>query len=271
MLRIVLSFAGTLALAYAALCLFVFLSQARLVYFPGPPPGIDPASVGLDFRELRFRAADGVELHGWLLQAPSARGAILFCHGNAGSIEHRLEAGSALVAMGFSVLLFDYRGYGASQGEPSEEGTYLDATAAYEQLLAQGFAPGAIVVHGESLGAGVALELATQREVAAVVAESAFTSVPDLGARIYPWLPVRLLARHRYENRAKVGKLGVPLLLIHSPMDEIVPFDHARTLLEAARDPKELLVTEAGHNDGGFLRRAEWRAAVQRFLERAVP
>jgi fermentation-respiration switch protein FrsA (DUF1100 family) len=172
--------------------------------------------------------------------------------------------------MGWSCLLFDYRGYGASEGSPNESGTYRDAEAAYDALRQAGFEPARIVLHGESLGAGVAFELATRREVAAVIAESAFTSLPALGAELYRWLPVRLLARYRYDNRAKIGSLRVPVLLIHSPTDEIVPFAHAQRLLAAANEPKQLLVTDAGHNDGGFLRRAEWREAVRSFLERAL-
>ena len=257
-----------LAAGYALVCLLVLVFQARLVYFPGPVPGGTPAALGLQHRELELATSDGERVHAWFLPHPEARGAVLVSHGNAGNIEMRLELARAYLALGWSVLLYDYRGYGKSTGSPSEEGTYLDAEAAYEHLAnVEGLAPGRIVLHGESLGVAVAFELALRRPVAAVVAESGFASVPDMAAEVYPFLPGRLLARIRYDNLAKVARIGVPLLVIHSPDDEIVPVEHGRRLFAAAREPKRMLLTELGHNDGGFLRRPEWRAEVGRFLD----
>ena len=263
-----LRLALVLLVGYAGLCLVVYLTQARLVYFPGPPPGATPDALGLPFRELALETSDGVRLSAWFLPAADAHGAVLVSHGNAGSIEHRIDLAQAFREHGWSVLLYDYRGYGASAGKPGEDGTYRDAEAAYDHLAAvEGLAPARIVLYGESLGAAVAFELARRRPVAAVIAESAFTSVPELGAEVYPFLPVRLLARIRYDNLAKIGELGVPLLLIHSPQDEIVPVSHGQRLFEAAREPKQLLLTGGGHNDGGFRVRAQWRAEVGRFLD----
>ncbi len=257
--------------SYAAICLLVFLSQARLVYFPDRSTRVDPRSLGMEAEELALTTSDGVRLHGWYLPAEEARGALLFCHGNAGNVSHRLSAARAFLEMDVSVLLFDYRGYGASEGSPSEEGTYRDAEAAYDSLRARGFAPRQIALYGESLGGAVAIELARRREVACVVSESAFSSVPELGAEIYPWLPVRLLASIRYDNRSKIGDLRASILIVHSPADDIVPYRHAERLLERARDPKELLVTAGGHNSGGFLGSEEWRARVRDFLWRSLP
>ena len=256
---------------YAALCLLAYVFQDRLVYFPGPPPDRDPGLLGLDFDELRVATADGAEIRGWFVRAPDARGAVLHCHGNAGSVGDRLEAAAALVERGWSVLLFDYRGYGHSRGRPSEEGTYRDAEAAFDWLVRErGLPPAWIAAWGESLGAAVALELALRRPVGALVLESAFTSLADVGARAYPFLPVRWLARLRHDNAAKIERVGVPLLVTHSPADEIVPCDHGRALFERAREPKVWLATEGGHNGGGWLRRAEWRDAATRFLAEAI-
>ncbi|HEX6884519.1 MAG TPA: alpha/beta hydrolase [Planctomycetota bacterium] len=255
--------------AYAGLCLLVALFQARLVYFPGPPPRVDPAALGLAHREVELTTSDGERLHGWFFPREGAAGAVLVCHGNAGSVENRLELARAFLELGWAVLLFDYRGYGLSTGRPSEAGTYLDAEAAHAHLTGvEGFAPERIVLHGESLGGGVALELALRRPCAALILESAFTSIPDMAAEVYPFLPARLLARIRYDNLAKVVRLGVPLLVVHSPQDEIVPFAHGERLLAAAREPKRLLRTGGGHNAGGFVQRAEWRAEVGAFLAR---
>ncbi len=266
-MHLFLRFVVILGIGYLALCLVVYLTQAKLIYFPGPAPRTTPGEFGLEFRELEFLSTDGVRLHGWFLPVKDAHGAVLVSHGNAGSIEGRIELARAFLELGWAVLLYDYRGYGKSAGQPDEEGTYKDAEAAHEHLTSvEGFASERVVLYGESLGAGVALELARRRPCAAVICESAFTSLPDVGAKAYPFLPVRLLARFRYDNVAKVAELGVPLLLIHSPADEIVPIEHGRRLLEAARAPKRLLLTEGGHNDGGFLRRPEWRAEVGKFL-----
>lgn len=265
---LLLRFLVILAIGYAALCLVVYLTQAKLVYFPGPAPRATPADFGLEFRELQLRTRDGVGLHGWFLPAQDARGAVLISHGNAGTIELRIDLARSFVELGWSVLLYDYRGYGKSAGRPDEEGTYRDAEAAYEHLTtAEGFTSERVVLFGESLGAAVAIELARRHPCAAVIDESAFTSLPDVGAKAYPFLPVRLIARFRYDNLAKVAELGVPLLLIHSPADEIVPVEHGQRLFAAAREPKHLLLTEGGHNDGGFQRRPEWRAEVGRFLD----
>jgi hypothetical protein len=264
LLRLLLFLAG----GYLLVCLAAFLFQARLVYFPGPPPRLDPATFGLLHREVELATEDGERLHAWFFPREGAAGAVLVCHGNAGNIEGRIELARAFLELGWAVLLFDYRGYGKSSGSPGEEGTYRDAEAAHEHLTrAEGFAAERVLLYGESLGAAVALELALRRPCAALVAESGFTSLPDVAAEVYPFLPTRLLARIRYDNRSKIGRLAVPLLLLHSPADELVSFAHAERLFAAAREPKELVRTGGGHNDGGFLLRAEWRATVGEFLE----
>lgn len=264
-------FALSAAGLYAGLCLLLYLFQDRLVFFPGPAPAVDPSAHGMEYRELALTSSDGVRIHGWLLPAPEPRGALLFAHGNAGSIEHRLFPARVFRDMGLTVLLFDYRGYGKSAGRPSEEGTYRDAEAAYDFLAGEGFTPEQIAVYGESLGGAVAIELARRRRVACVVVESVFTSVPDLGQELYRWLPVRLLSRFRYDNEAKVAALGVPLLVVHSPDDEIVPFAHGKAVFSAASEPKRFLLTAGGHNGGGFLQRREWVEEARVFLHEALP
>jgi fermentation-respiration switch protein FrsA (DUF1100 family) len=269
--RRVLLTLGLLAGVYLALCLIMVLTQDRLVYFPTRGPSATPAEVGLAFEERRLTSADGVRLHAFWIPRPESHGALLFCHGNGGDIGHRMGSAAVFAALGWSSFYFDYRGYGASEGRPSEEGTYLDAVAAYDELVGPlGIAPRRIVAVGESLGAAVAIELALRRPLRALLLESAFTSLAGVGATHYPWLPVRLLARYRYANAAKIAGVGVPLFLMHSPDDEIVPFAHAERLFAVAREPKELLRTAGRHNDGGFLQRAEWIACVGAFLDRVV-
>lgn len=261
----VLTLVSVLVLGYLAVCALIFALQDRLVWFPGPPPSVDPGMLGLPYEEARITTEDGVVLHGWFL--PGGPEAVLVSHGNAGSVAERLPLAGAFLGMGRSVLLYDYRGYGRSAGRTDEEGTYRDAVAAFDWLVARGFAPGQITAYGESLGAAVSVELARRRNPARLVLEHAFSSVPELGAQVYPWLPVRLLSRIRYDSLADAPELRLPVLVVHSPEDELVPIAHARKLYEALRGPKGFLGTGGGHNDGGFLQRAEWRDAVGRFLD----
>jgi fermentation-respiration switch protein FrsA (DUF1100 family) len=271
-----------LAVGYALLLLAAWALQSRLVFFPGAAPVFTPANAQLPYRDVELVASDGVKLRAWLIESKPARGLVLFCHGNAGSREHRIDIAQSLVEMGVSVLLFDYRGYGGSEGSPSEEGCYLDAEAAWRfATTSGGFAPEKIVAWGESLGGAVAVELARRQAVRALVTESAFASLADVARVHYPWLPVRWLLRMKFDNVSKVGELRLPWLLLHSPDDEIVPFAQAERLLAAARaagaeNPAEsaaveLVRTRAGHNEGGFLLDPSARAALDSFLVRVLP
>lgn len=226
-----------------------------LLYFPMRPSGLTPAAARLDFEDLSFRAEDGVELHGWWIPAERRRAGrpavhLLLCHGNAGSIEDRLVHARSLVDAGVDVLLFDYRGYGRSQGSPSEAGTYLDARAARQALLARkGIDPSRVVYLGESLGGGVALELALAHPPRGLVLQSAFTSIRDMARFHYPFIP-QALVPDAYPNLARVPQLRAPLLVLHGDADDIVPVAAGEALHAAAPEPKRLLILRGlGHND----------------------
>ncbi len=256
---------------YAVVLLLVFLFQSRLVYFPevGRALVATPRAAGLDFEEVRL-TADDATLHGWWVPANAARGAVLVLHGNAGNISHRLEYLTMFNRLGYATLIVDYRGYGRSSGTPSEDGTYRDGEAAWRHLTEiRKFAPRDIVVFGESLGGGVATWLALQHPPRALVLASTFTSAPDLGAQVYPWLPVRWLARIEYGNRARIGQIAAPVLIAHSKGDDIVPFSHGQALFDAAREPRQFLELRGGHNDGFIFMREEWVREVGAFLDRA--
>jgi fermentation-respiration switch protein FrsA (DUF1100 family) len=273
-LRPVLIAAATIVGVYLLVCLLVWWRQDDLVFFPGAPPATTPRAAGLAFEEHEIATEDGERLHAWTVggaRPGDARALILHSHGNAGSIEHRIDAAAAFVELGFAVLLYDYRGYGRSSGTPSEAGLYRDARAAWRHATeVLGWPPGRIVLFGESLGGAVAIELACRADPAAVVVEETFSSLPDVGARVYPWLPVRLLARTRMASAAKLAGLRAPLLVIHSPDDEIVPFELGRRLFEAAREPKAFLATGGRHAQGGFRLREQWVGEVRAFLGRAL-
>jgi fermentation-respiration switch protein FrsA (DUF1100 family) len=266
---LVLIFVCISAALYLLVCAAAYMAQAKLVFFPGPPPRLTPAAIGLSYEDAQLTTRDGEQLHAWFigpLPTPPARTpnertptertpncAILVCHGNAGSIEDRLHLAEAFSQMDLAVLLFDYRGYGGSSGAPTEEGLYADAEAAYAYLTtARGFPPDRVIVYGESMGGAVAIELAASQKTAALIVEDTFTSLADTGARHYPWLPVRWLTRFRFDSLAKVGHIEAPKLFIHSRDDEIVPYELGRALFEAAREPKQFLATSGSHNSGGF-------------------
>ncbi len=226
--------------------------EASFIYFPSLLLEATPADFGLPFEEVRLTAEDGVGIHAWLLPLPQAKRTVLFAHGNAGNISHRLDRARRLRSrLGVEVLLFDYRGYGRSEGSPDEPGTYRDAAAAHRYLTeTRGLDPKRLVLFGESLGSAVALELALTRAAGALVLESPFTSIPDMARVVLPFLPLGPLLRTRYDNLAKVGGLRVPLLVLHGDRDEVVPFAQGRRLFEAAPEPKRFFaIPGAGHND----------------------
>lgn len=279
--RIAVTILRTLALVWLLGAGAIWLFQGRLVWHPGPPPRRTPADAGLAFEDVALRAADGVALHAWWIPAQEARLALVHCHGNAGNVSHRIGIARELRRRGVSTLLFDYRGFGRSEGEPDEEGTYLDAVAAFDWVHAAVGEALPVAAWGESLGGAVAIELARRRPLAALVTEAAFTSIPDVGARHYPWWPIGLLARIRYDNAAKVAELELPWLLLHGRNDGLVPFSHAQELFAAARSaragsaragPVALHATNGGH-DGLVLdgeEGATTRAALDRFLDDVV-
>jgi fermentation-respiration switch protein FrsA (DUF1100 family) len=257
---------------YVILCAVVALQQGRLVWYPGPRPATTPADHGLAYDDLELTTSDGVAIHAWRVRSPErARAVVLVCHGNAGNVEVRIPLARAYGEMGCDVVLFDYRGYGNSAGSPTEEGTYRDAEAVWEWARSAGYEPQRIVLHGESLGGAVAIELARRKTVAAVIVEDTFTSLVDMGKRFYPWPPVGLVLRIRYDSLAKIGSLGVPVMVIHSREDDLVPFELGERLFEAAAEPKRFLVTQGGHNSGGFVTSPAWRAEVRAFVDAALP
>ena len=242
------------AIGYAVLAAAVFFYQPNLLYFPDMPTRqieLTPGDIGLDFESVTLDTSDNEQLHAWFVPADLARGTLLFCHGNAGNISHRLESIRLFHELGLSVLIFDYRGYGQSSGKPTETGTYRDAGAAWQYLVEQrGIPPQRIILFGRSLGASIAAELASRQAAAGVILESAFTSVPDVAAKFYPWLPVRWMSRYQYNTLKKLADIHSPVLIVHSRDDEIIPYTHGENLFAAASEPKQFLQLRGGHNDG---------------------
>jgi uncharacterized protein len=274
MAHMLTTLAAALGLGYAALVLLVFVFQARLVYFPemGRNVPATPLAIGLPFEEVWLDAAPDVRLHGWFVPRSDARGVALIFHGNAGSIGLRLDWLRMFHDLGYASLIVDYRGYGRSTGAPSEQGTYDDASAAWDHLIrARGWNPGDIVIVGESLGGSIAAQLAARTSPRALVIQSGFTSVPDLAGQIYWFLPVRLISRFSYDTLSHVRSVTVPILIAHSREDEIVPFTHGRALFEQASEPKTFVELRGGHNEGFLFVRREWVDALGAFLRKSEP
>ena len=263
-------------LVYLGVMALIYFKQSALVFLPEMDRGYlaSPADIGLPFAALTVATSDGETLDGWHVPAKpgsKARGLVLIFHGNAGNIGHRLDYLGMFHAMGFATLIIDYRGYGKSSGKPSEAGTYLDAGAAWRHAThALGFKPQRIVVFGESLGGAVAAQLAATHRPGALVLISTFSSVPDLGAEIYPWLPIRLLANIGYNSLERLAQIDCPLLVIHSRDDDIIPYSHGWRLFEAARPPKQFIEMTGGHNEGFVFAREDWVRQLDAFLAQAV-
>jgi uncharacterized protein len=236
---------------YTGMLLLAYFLQDRLLYFPFEEIGATPAAIQLPFEDVRLTTQDGQTLSAWWVPAGKERAVLLLCHGNAGNISHRLESLDIFHKLGLSVLIFDYRGYGASTGRPTEDGTYLDADAAWRYLVeVQKKQPAKIILFGESLGGAVAAEIASRHAAGGLIIMSSFTSIPELAGGLYPFLPVKWLSKFRYATIDKIGAIFAPKLIIHSPDDEIIPFAHGRALYEKAAQPKQFLQIKGGHNEG---------------------
>lgn len=259
-------------LAFAAACYVfllaaTFLLQPNLVYFPTTRIQMIPTQVGLPYEDISFETRDGLQLHGWYIPAKEASYTVLFFHGNAGNISHRLETLAIFHRLGLNTFIIDYRGYGGSQGSPDENGTYQDALAAWEHLRQErGKKPEDILLFGRSLGGAVAAWLATQVNPRGLILESTFTSLPDLGADHYWFLPVRWLSRYQYDTRARLSAVSAPVLIVHSRDDRIVSFHHAQNLFATANPPKHFLELRGGHNEGFVVSRNTYVGGLRQFV-----
>jgi fermentation-respiration switch protein FrsA (DUF1100 family) len=253
------------------ICVAMYLLQDSMVYFPSSRIAQTPAATGLDFEDVVLETEDGEKLGAWLVRVPGARGTVLFCHGNAGNISHRISTLKILADLGMDVLIFDYRGFGTSTGKPSEEGLYTDAMAAWRFLGARGTRPERTIIMGRSLGGGVAVWLASQVDAAGLVAESTFTSAVELGGEHYPFLPVSLLLRHRFGSIERIAEVGEPVLVAHSDEDTLIPSHHGRALFSAAKEPKKFLALAGDHNDTVPASGAAYVEGLDAFFSRVLP
>jgi pimeloyl-ACP methyl ester carboxylesterase len=262
------------ALFALALLLLLLLPFAApwFIFRPEPLASVDPRPWGVRARGASFAAADGSRLTGWWVPPPEAGAAVvLLVHGRSGNIATRAPIVRRLAADGFGVLAFDYRGYGASAGSPSERAIAEDALSAYVWLRARGIAPGRIVVVGQSLGNAPAARLAAQHPIAGLILASPFMSLPEAAADRYPALPVRLLPwpRNRFEVATHLRRVSAPILLVVSRRDALVPFTHARRFAESLPRPPLWIVDDRRGHDG-LLAAAVADGRVQAFVRSVV-
>jgi len=246
---------GLIKLTLGGVLLFAMLRwfEHRQVYIPSSRMDRGGEWLGRAWEDVYFKASDGTVLNGWFFpcgaESKCPDVAVILCHGNAGNISHRFEKYSLLLDLGLNVFAFDYRGYGRSKGKPGEEGTYQDAEAAYQWLLSKGFASERIVGMGESLGGGVVSELAVRAKLGGLILQSSFTSIPDLGSELFPWLPVQRMASIRYDTIGKLPKIRVPVLIMHSREDSLIGYHHAERNFASANSPKRIVELSGDHNE----------------------
>ena len=241
----------------------------QFIFFPEKEVALTPADRGLAYEEVRFAAADGVELHGWWVPGLGDTTWLWF-HGNTGNIGHRVDNLFDLVKyLGVNVFIFDYRGYGRSEGSPSEAGLYLDGEAALSHVRSRGEVdPARIVLFGRSLGGAVAVRLATENEAYAVVLESTFSSVRAMARMMYFSLPVEIFLRSRFDSLGAIKDVRSPVMVLHGDRDEAVPLRMGRQLFDAANEPKRFFVIEgAGHNDTYLVGGDRYFEAIRQFMK----
>ena len=266
-----ISIITVLLVTYWGLGVILYFMQPSFVYGPYREVPYNPGDLGLAFEKIAFKTEDGLSLSGWYVPAVKARFTMLFCHGNGGNMAHRLDSINIFNELGVNCFIFDYRGYGTSQGKPTEQGTYLDAAAAYKWLTEQKqIRPENIIIFGRSLGGSIAAQLASQVKARALIVESSFTSYVDIGKKFYPYMPVRLFARYSYKTIDYIRQVSVPVMIIHSRNDEVIPFEFGLKLYEAAGEPKQFVKIFGSHNDGflhsGQIYRDNWTQWLK-FLE----
>jgi fermentation-respiration switch protein FrsA (DUF1100 family) len=261
-------------IAYLGLLLLLRLNESRLIYFPGSVRRLTdaPAELQLPVRRAAIRTEDGLTLGSWVIPAgPDSTGYwVLICHGNAGNLSEfgRPAHYAGLRTLGLSLLAFDYRGYGESEGTPSEAGLYRDADAAY-QYLRGGLRvpPERIIVFGHSLGSAVAVDLASRVPAAGLILDGALTSVIERGAELYPYVPVRWIGRSRFSSIDKISRVSIPKLFLHARADDVVPLAHGRRLFEAALPPKTFVELNGGHGDAFELDSATYFGSIRKFVK----
>jgi fermentation-respiration switch protein FrsA (DUF1100 family) len=253
-------------IVFLLLVAYVRYIESHAIFFPMKEMELNPRYIGLAFEDVYLNSEDNIRLNGWFIPAENARRTILFLHGNAGNLSHRLEKITILNKLGVNIFIIDYRGYGRSQGKPDEAGIYLDARAAYDYLLKERkVAPEQIILYGESLGNAVVIDLAAEKKVGGVIIESGFSRGRDVVKSVY-WFVPNFFFSNAFDSLSKIKKVSGPKLFIHSRNDEIVPLRLAQKLYAAADGPKEFVEIIGSHNTAYMDSKDEYTSGLASFI-----
>jgi pimeloyl-ACP methyl ester carboxylesterase len=270
----IIKFLLALVLFYIAAMIAIYFAQALFIYAPQMPTRdlvATPADIGLDYEELTLTTADHEKINAWYIPSSSSKTkpakTVLFFHGNAGNISHRLETIKIYNNLNLNFLIIDYRGFGLSTGKPSEKGTYADANAAWKYLIEERKLQSQdIIIAGRSLGGAIAVELAKAVSPAMLIIESTFTSMTDVSAVHYPFMPTSLIVKHEYETIQKLKDIDCPIVIAHSQKDEVIPYEHSQRNFAVANDPKQFIELHGGHGSGFLMSKELYIQGLQKAL-----
>jgi pimeloyl-ACP methyl ester carboxylesterase len=246
---------------------FMYFQQPQMIFFPMDDLHQTPANWGLDYEDAVFETEDGVRLHGWFLPKPEAEQVLLFFHGNAGNISHRRESIEIFHRLGLNILIMDYRGYGKSEGKPHEQGFYKDAKAAWRYLTVEkGFEPRNVIIFGRSLGGAVASRLAADVPARGLILESTMSSAKEFAREVFSVLSRLVVIRYDFNTVQNIQRVHYPVLVLHSPDDEIMPFHLGQKVYQSANQPKQFVRMRGDHNNGFYLSQPEYEQAIGDWL-----
>ncbi len=262
---------SVLLVLFIALVIFAGHFEKKQIFYPEKHVSMTPGMLSMQFDEVTLVTQDKVKINGWFIPADKPAATLIFCHGNAGNIGDRVSGLKHLHDLGINIFIFDYRGFGKSEGEPSEEGTYRDALAAVDYLKTRkDVDPNKLICYGESLGGAVAVDLASRIKPAGLIVIDSFTSVYRASQDIYPFLPIRWLLRTKYDSLSKMKTIHCPVLIGHSPQDDIIPFHHGQDLYNAANSPKEFVTLKGSHEDALYIDNKKVLEQMKHFIHKSV-
>jgi uncharacterized protein len=257
----------TLVILYLGILLCFYFFQGRLVFHPRKEIISTPADLGLDFEKIKCVIPGKPAITGWYLNQENTQKTLLYCHGNAGNLSTHLDHIAAIYKTGVNVFIFDYQGFGETPGKPTEANTYKDALTAYEYLTqVKKITPKNIILYGHSLGGAIASKIATKVETKGLILEGTFTDINELGAELYPYLPVKKLSKVNYNSIKNIKSITVPILIIHSIDDEVIPYKYGQELFKAAPEPKSFLEVEGRHDETYIVSRYKYRDGISAFI-----
>lgn len=260
-----------LLVALLVLNALMFIRQPSMIFYPSKNLQSSPKDWGMQYEDVSLETSDGKQLHAWYMPCPGADRVVLFFHGNAGNISHRGESVAIFHRLGLNVFIIDYRGYGNSQGIPTEGGLYLDAIASWQYLTqVRSIKKANIIIFGRSLGGSVASNLAAKVHPGALILESTFSSARDMAKSVFPLLSRLLILRFSFNSLAKVNKIECPLLVLHSKEDEIIPFHMGRKIFHAANQPKFFVTMKGDHNSGFLFSQPGYEQSIREFIDMNV-